>query len=349
MPTLPPASLQWAVCNAPDPYWTQSTMDLLTTSLEQPSTVPKDSIPFLWHPWFRIRQFDQDLSAAAGHGSALPSKLNLKLNLLIARDVEPLGADDGAFNLWISEGVPGSPAIQSAIRIYGDSTLYERCFSFWKGLVAEPPMTAFATSHTYSNLHDHQLWFFPDPDASEGGHASNLLQPLITGIQQTHQPVKLRLVLSGIDACHRPFIDHLLGLQATAEADIKIILADSDRVSQQAISRIQKLHQGTCRLWTGGDSLHTLPMASRFMLIDGPYVERENEPAAPARLCFFFGDDLIQAQQRKQVALWSRVDNKRVFNLAEQHWERLWAMSDTLDMARPHRFRRAPNCKPPRP
>lgn len=348
LPSLPPTNLQRAVCMAPDPYWTQSSMFLIITETERKRTMGSgiDSVPFRWHPWCRINYIEDRPTNQEGQ---VANPVMLNLNLLLARNLEPLGADDGAFNIWISETVLGSSAAHTAIRIYGDSSLYERCIALYKGIVADPPKTSFATSHTYSNLHDHQLWFFPDPEANEGSHAKALLEPLAVGIQQTRQPVKMRLVLTGIDACHRDFLDNLVGLQLTAEADLKVILADSDKVSTQAALRLNKLKPGTCRLWTGGDTLHPLPLASRFLLIDGPYVERENEPAAPARLSFFLGDDLIQSQQRKQVAIWTRVDNKRVFTLAEQHWNRLWEMSETLDPATPNHFKRAPNCKPPRP
>lgn len=336
---------------APDPHWMGSRMLLLTRMEEdsRPLHGNLDSFPLLNHPWVSRQSFPSYQGDDSLLAPPRDNQPRLKLNMLLTKDAEPLGADDGAFNIWISEEVPGSHGAYSAIRIYGDSSLYERCLAFRNSLAPNPFRMTYATSHTYSNLHDHQLWFFPDPEASDGVHAQELLEPLFVGIHQTHQPVKMRLVLTGIDACHQDFLRSLIGLQLTAEADLKVILADSDKVSTQAALQLNKLKTGSCRLWTGGDSLHPLPLSSRFLLIDGPYVERENEPAAPARLCFFLGDDLIQSQQRKQVAIWTRVDNKRVFTLAEQHWDRLWQMSDTLDFAQPHAFKRAPACKSTKP
>jgi hypothetical protein len=186
----------------------------------------------------------------------------------------------------------------------------------------------FVTSHTYSNLHDHQAWFFPDKFTNRPENALKILEELNIGLQKTHQPAKVRMSISGADVCHTPFFERLVQLAIDHEIDLKVVLADSATVSKRAISVLNGLPEGCLRIYSNVDSVHRQTFASRMVLIDGPYPLIENEPASRRRLTFLFGDDLNLASQRINSSIWLRIADKRVFQDAESHWSRLWELSD---------------------
>lgn len=253
---------------------------------------------------------------------------SMRCNFLLFRNLKPEGADDGAFNIWICNGPlttsGGRRPITAALRIYGDSSLYERYFAYWETMREGKSAFTFAKSHTYSNLHDHQAWFFPDIVAKSPEQSMDLWKRLVAGIQETHQPAKIRLVVTGADLCHAPFFGQLADLYADQEADVKLLVADSSLVPKQMERWIGGLPLENVRFFPAVDSTQRLALATRMLLIDGPYQVSDDEPARSRRLCFLFDDDFDLSGQRSNSGTWIRLDDGRVFKDAETHWNRLW-------------------------
>ena len=98
--------------------------------------------------------------------------------------------------------------------------MHERFLAFWQAMVDGKTELLAAHCHTYSNVHDHMAWFFPDVDADSA--ALGILSQLAKGTQATRQPAKLRLVLDGLEICHLPFAKALVQTQAMQQIDMQI-------------------------------------------------------------------------------------------------------------------------------
>jgi hypothetical protein len=259
----------------------------------------------------------------------------MNVNMVLFQNLQPQGPDNGAFTVLMQgSGLDGSGAITEALCIYGDSSLYERCLSYWEGMRESKTEFTFAKSHTYSNLHDHQAWFFPDILAEKPENAVGILAQLEDAIVETHQPVKVRMVMTGADVCHLEFFEMLVRLQMEYEADVRVILKDTSTTALQVARMLERLPKGSLRIFPARDSSHRSEMHARFLLVDGPYEVTENNPAESRRMCFFFGDDFVLANQREHSAIWLRISDKRVFMEAENHWNRLWKMTEGVTHTR---------------
>lgn len=305
---------------------------------------PDSLAPIVSHPqvallnqqYPRAGILNQRVKAAALHS-----------DLFLFQYLRPEGPDDGAFTLLTSDGPfpsPQQPGITEAVRLYGDSILYGRYLAYWQALRDGASDITQAKTHTYSNLHDHQAWFFPDMLAENTSNAVGLLSQLDRGIAETHQPAKVRLVLTGVDLCHLDFMTQLVHLHEQYEADIRVILDDTATISKKAASMLTKLPRGKVRLFPARDSLHRHELSSRFLLIDGPYVVTEDEPVQPRRICIFFGDDLHLEAQRNHSAVWLRIDDKRVFAEAERHWNRIWELAEETSISQAEKIKPHPRC-----
>jgi hypothetical protein len=256
----------------------------------------------------------------------------MRNNFMLFKDLAPLNSDDGSFGImFMDTALPVATTdlgISEAVWLYGDSSLYERFRVYWHAIAEGKTEAMINQSHTYSNLHDHLVWFFPDINATNT--ALSILTELDAGIAETQQPAKLRLVLNGIDDHHLTFIAKLKELQEKYALDLKIILGEQVGTAGSS-SLAADLPAGCVRYFPAADSIHTATLHSRFLLIDGPYPMGDNSPAEPRKLCFFFGDDLNLERMQQSSATWLRIMDRRLFEEAEDHFGRLWEMSrDTL-------------------
>jgi hypothetical protein len=303
-----------------------------------------DSLPVAKHPQVVLENRDKPRTGILNPHAASGA---MRTNMVLFQNLTPQGPDDGAFNIYACDAAfpsKSQPGITEAIRIYGDSTLFERCMAYWDGMRESKSEFTFAKTHTYSNLHDHQAWFFPDILAAQPENANSILVQLQQAMGETHQPAKVRLVLTGADMCHLDFFHRLFFLYLEQEADIRVILKDTATIARQVVKVLEQLPHGGLRIFPARDSSHRYELASRFLLIDGPYVTTENEPAQPRRMCFFMGDDLNLNHQRSNSAMWLRIADKRVFSEAEAHWNKLWQMAgNNAESAR--KIVRQRNCK----
>ncbi len=301
-------------------------------------------LPFLEHPQIEFQNREHPL---AGILNMQVSDAHLKANLVLVSNLKPAGADDGKFSILFSTAPfseEGRHLISESVRIYGDSSLYGRCMTYWEALRENQMQLGSVTSHTYSNLHDHQAWFFPDQLATTPEKALQILDDFELGIQQTRQPAKVRLALTGIDVCHGEFLDKLSRLSTEEEIDMKIVVCDSSTISRRATEVLQMLPEGSLRIFQRNDSTSELTMASRILLIDGPYPLIEQEPAAPQRITFLFGDDFDLTSQQSNSSLWLRIADRRLFQDAERHWNRLWEHSQEIRLVDAVEFNRQRRC-----
>jgi hypothetical protein len=223
--------------------------------------------------------------------------------------------------------------IAEAIWLAGDSSLYERFLGYWQMIVDGQSTLLAAQSHTYSNLHDHLAWLFPDLDAERA--ATDMLMHLDTGMLQTRQPAKLRLVLSAIDDCHIPFINKLLNMQERQELDLRIVLPEHPRTTRGVIHALQGLPPGHLRyFWEMADSTSSPDhqrLASNFMVVDGPYPLKEDALSESRRLCFFFGNGWSIPALKHNWGIWLRVLDRSMAADLERHFDHIWDLSsDTL-------------------
>jgi hypothetical protein len=260
-------------------------------------------------------------------------RAQMRNNWMLFKDLAPQNFDDGSFGiLFMDAALPATTTdcgVSEAVWLYGDSSLYERFRVYWHAIAEGKTETMINQSHTYSNLHDHLVWFFPDINAANT--ALSILAELAAGIAETQQPAKVRLVLAGIDDHHLAFIAKLKELQEQYELDLKIIVGEQVGAADSIFPLRDAVPAGCMRYFTGGDSLQAAALHSRFLLIDGPYPMGDNSPAEPRKLCFFFGDDLNLEHMQQSSATWLRIMDRRLFEEAEDHFDRLWEMSqDTL-------------------
>ncbi len=309
--------------------------------------LPSKEFPFQNHQQV---QLENKNNPNAGLLSPKSRAAALHLNLILATNLRPQAADDGRFTIYSSAtslARPTNSNISEAIRIYGDSSLYGRCLAYWEALRDNRTEFGFVTSHTYSNLHDHQTWFFPDQLATVPENSMRILTALETGIAQTHQPAKVRLVVSGAEICHAPFFESLAKLAVEQEIDLKIVIADTETVAIDAVHSLSALDDGNLRILAAKDSLQRHQLSSRILLIDGPYSLNEGEPSTRRRLTFFFSDDFNLTSQRQNSSIWIRIADKRVFLEAEKHWERIWALSENKPLTQAIHFGRQRRCTIP--
>ncbi len=260
----------------------------------------------------------------------------MRNNFMLFEHLAPSGVDDGDFGILFCVGAfevlpPPFPAVHEAIWIHGDSSLFERFLGYWHTIVDGQSELLSAQSHTYSNLHDHLAWFFPDLHAEDAANA--ILQPLETGLEETHQPAKLRLALSGIDACHLDFARALKAMQQRFQLDVKVVLAPHDDTDQRVVEVFSDLPAGSLRFFPEMDSANIWRMNSNFLLIDGPYPMTETAPADAIRLSFFFGDKLNISGLRHNSGTWLRIKDQSIFEDTESHFDAIWEMCvDTVQV-----------------
>lgn len=303
-----------------------------------------DKMPLALHRQVVIENKE---NATAGLLKGKDKNAKMRSNFVLAANLKSAGADDGKFTILSSDApfsVEGGQPITEAIRMYGDSSLFARYLGFWEALRDNRTEFGFVTSHTYSNLHDHQAWFFPDQLAERPENAVRILEELNVGLQKTHQPAKVRLSITGADVCHASFFERLVQLAIDHEMDLKLVIADTAAISKRAISVLDGLPDGSLRIYSNGDSAHPQAFASRMILIDGPYPLIESEPASRRRLTFLFGDDLNLATQRINSSIWLRIADKRVFQDAETHWNRVWELSNDRGISERMRFNPQKRC-----
>lgn len=308
------------------------------------SEAAKAKMPLLYHPQVRLANKE---NPRAGILNLKTKDAALHVNMLLATKLQPLGADDGSFTLLNSTSAfpnDSQPRISEAIRVYGDSSLYARCFAYWESLRGSKTEFGFITSHTYSNLHDHQAWFFPDIFTLEAPNAIAILSQLDAAMTETHQPAKVRLTIMGADDCHWTFFEQLVRLHIDHEADIKVVVCDTAAVAKEILDLMRVLPEGSVRLFAPRDSIHRTEMASRLLLIDGPYRVSENQPATPLRLCFLLGEDYNLTAQRNHSSIWLRISDKRLFEDAEKHWKSIWDLADDKPFDEARRIRNLGAC-----
>ncbi len=249
----------------------------------------------------------------------------MRNNFMLFQNLAPDGPDDGAFGLLFSTGAfpmnPALPSISEAVWLYGDSSLYERFLGYWETIVEGNSPILSAQSHTYSNLHDHQAWFFPDVDAA--GAAAALLQPLEQGLESTRQPAKVRLSLTGIDRCHIPVLHALSRMQQAQEIDLKIAIAREIYLHPAVATAIDGFEKGTVRYFPQVQPA----MQSRMLLIDGPYRLAQDGPIEARKLSFFLGGDLYLSDLEANSMTWLRIADADLLESAQQHFDQIWSIS----------------------
>lgn len=246
-------------------------------------------------------------------------------NFMVLEGIAPRPDDDGRFGLLFMTG-------GEAVWMHGDSMLCMRFKEFaaatelqlaeWEGL----------ESHTYSNLHDHWVRFFPDPEAN--GAATQILEQLHEGLLATRKPTKIRLALSSADACHAGFASILASLANSLEVDVRVVLGAAKPTSAAAMRALRLLPGGDLR-WAYPDSTGAPPLRSNFMVVDGPMALEEGAPPESRRLAYFFSSGLQLPGMRTAQGAWLRIASRELAIDLEAHFDRIWdAATDSLPPAR---------------
>lgn len=250
-------------------------------------------------------------------------------NFMLFRNIAPTATDNGDYGILFCAGPLGTQGdaqlLSEAIWVYGDSALYARFQGFWQTIVDGNSALLAAQTHTYSNLHDHFAWFFPDASAQQT--SDDILVPLNVGLLETHQPTKVRWVLPAIDDCHQSFVAALHDLQERNEIDLRIVLPAAAYTPPKVVAELSRLPSGTLRLFPEPDSSQPWRLQSSFLLIDGPYSLTEGAPIGPHRLCFFFGGGWSLRAQQHSSGTWLRIDSPSLFEDLEGHFNALWKLS----------------------
>jgi hypothetical protein len=268
----------------------------------------------------------------AGLVNAPKGSRQLSGNFILLHNLASNGNDDGVFTIALSSAsfnFREKARSGEALHIYGDSVLYMRFLAYWEAIAESRSPFTFATSRTYSNLHDHFAWYFPDYAGSDP--MTDILSSLEAGIIATHQPAKLRIAISGWDRCRKEFARKAIEMQRKYEMDVRVLLKDSSSVSLEVFSLFNSLPQGSFRNFPARDSSQQIDFQSCFMLIDGPFVTEEKGGSTSQRVSVIGSLGFTTESLKQNSNVWLRVSDKWVFEQLEAHWIELWNLSsDTL-------------------
>lgn len=233
-------------------------------------------------------------------------------NFLLFSDLKSQsGKSHGSSVVLLSEGFgklldrrPGH-----LLDIHGDLGLYDAYLAYW-GEMAESRLDfAFREVRTYSNLHDHRAYFFPNYEGIDP--TLNWVGGLMKGIEDLGSPAKVRLWMRSEKEPESG--KALLGdLEEKYEADVKSMYWSMPVDSQMEADSIKMVEK-----WREN------PGGGMFLLLDGPISATQEALPERHRVVFIGSHTWDEAAMNQHSNNAVAIFNKELYDSLSSHWRLL--------------------------
>lgn len=207
------------------------------------------------------------------------------------------------------------PQNSFAILIHGDLSLYEAFLSHWHSLHQEASSQSFRQLRTYSDAHDHRAWFFPHP---EGVDSSNgIISNLEAVLAEMTKPAKVRVSMPQWDASHTQVAKDLVTIANEHEADLGILLADSNNIAPEIQRIFRALPRETFRY-------SKAPLLQAYWLVDGPILKSQDAFPERSQVVSIGSHNWTLSSNASTFNMVLTLFDKTLFEDLEQYWFRSW-------------------------